>query len=155
MIKYDFEVFLPTDKDLIKKYGLGSDGKIQKVVDASFIHYMRLNMPYDSGIMAGNTRATRPGLVEVQANYAHYINTGILYVNPEHNSTGWPFIVNGEGAHVGYKGKRVPTNRHLKNYYETTGGPGKGAHFVERTINNDKEKIVEEAQREVNKCSKK
>lgn len=144
---FEIEAFLPSQQEIMDRFGLNKNGKTQKVVDTSFIHYMRLKMPRDTGVMIDNTDSPTGGLVMVRTPYAHYMNEGILYVNPEHNSTGYPFIINQEGAHVGYKGKRVPSDRKL-NYH---GGPNRGAHFVERTASENFDDILREAQEEINR----
>lgn len=138
-------------EQLKKELGINYGGKVQKTLDATIIRYLRQNMPQDSGIMISNTKAIKSGIILIDVPYAHYINEGILYINPEHNSTGWPFIINQRGENVGFKGKRVPSNRKLKNYYAENGGPGRGAHFVERTIYGQFDDILKEAKKGVRK----
>ena len=106
------------------------------------IHHMRLKMPQNSGMMIANTRNPESGLVTVETPYAHYINEGILYVDP----------ITGKGAfyneNYGYWSrpdtKKVPSGRPL-NYH---GGPNRGAHFVERTVSENYDDILREAQKE-------
>lgn len=132
---------------LMDELGINPGGRVQDVIDASTIHYLRLLMPIDSGTMGNHTERAEPGLIEVRTPYAHYMNEGILYVNPKYNRTGYPYIINQKGEHVGYKGKRVPSGRPL-NYH---GGPNRGAHFVERTLTEHFDDILEEARKEVRK----
>ena len=146
----DFEVdaFLPSQEKIIQKYGLNEDGRTQRVIDMSFIHYMRLKMPQDSGMMIANTRNPQGGLVTVETPYAHYMNEGILYVNPEHNASGFPVYVDGVlDGYKGYRGKRIPSNRKLK--YKDA--PNRGAHFVERTASENFDDILREAQKEIDR----
>ena len=141
----DFEIkaFLPKQDKIIKKLGLDANGRIQQVIDSSFIHYMRLKMPEDTGMMISQVKNPKGGLVTVETPYAHYMNEGILYVNPEHNSPGFPIYEDGVlVGYKGYKGKRVPSGKPL-NYH---GGPDRGAHFVERTASENFKDIVKEAQ---------
>ncbi len=108
---------------------------------------MKLKMPYDSETMINNTRNPEGGLITVETPYAHYMNEGILYVNPEHNSPGFPVYVNGIlTGYQGYRGKRVPSDRKLEYH----GGPGRGAHFVERTIDENLKDVLKEAQEAIN-----
>lgn len=138
---------MPSAEDLINHYGLHQNGQTQKVIDYSFMHYMKLKMPYDSETMINNTRNPEGGLITVETPYAHYMNEGILYINPEHNSPGFPIYVNGIlTGYQGYRGKRVPSDRKLEYH----GGPGRGAHFVERTINENLKDILKEAQEAIN-----
>lgn len=142
---FEIEAFLPDEQKIFAKFGLTENGKIQKVVDTSFIHHMRLKMPYDVGMMVANTRNPEGGLVTVETPYAHYMNEGIKYVDP----------ITGKGAFYSESygfwsrpnTKKVPSNESL-NYH---GGPNRGAHFVERTISDDFNEIVREAQEELDK----
>lgn len=133
---------------LKQELGINPGGRVQKVIDTSVIHYLRLLMPMDNGIMMANTRNPMPGLVTVETPYAHYMNEGILYVDP----------ITGKGAfHDPISGrywsrpntKKVPSSRKLN--YNTQNGPNRGAHFVERTINGHFNDILNEAKKEVGK----
>lgn len=146
-MNFEIDCVLPSAEDLINHYGLHPDGKTQKVIDSSFMHYMKLKMPYDSETMINNTRNPEGGLITVETPYAHYMNEGILYVNPEHNSPGFPVYVNGIlTGYQGYRGKRFPSDRKLEYH----GGPGRGAHFVERTIDENLKDVLKEAQEAIN-----
>ncbi len=145
-MNFEIEAFLPNQKELIQVLGLDENGRIQKVVDTSFIHYMRLKMPQDSEMMIANTRNPKGGLVTVETPYAHYMNEGILYVDP----------ITGKGAfHDPISGmfwsrpntKKVPSEKSL-NY---SGGPERGAHFVERTASENFDDILREAQEEMDR----
>ena len=134
-MNFEIEAFLPNQQETLKRFGLDENGTIQKVIDNSFIHYMRLKMPEDSGIMIANTRNPEGGLVTVETPYAHYQNEGILYVDP----------ITGKGAfHNPITGRFWSR----PNYH---GGPDKGAHFVERKISDNFNDIISEAQKELNK----
>ena len=116
-MNFEIEAFLPDQQQIMDKFGLNENGRTQKVVDTSFIHYMRLKMPRDSGVMISNTRNPQGGLVTVETPYAHYMNEGIKYVDP----------ITGKGAffneNYGFwsrpNTKKVPSNEPL-NYH---GGP--------------------------------
>lgn len=152
-MNFELDAFLPNQKELIKVLGLNENEKVQKVIDTSFMHYMKLNMPQSSeSQMVNSVRNPKGGLIIVNTPYAHYQNEGILYVNPEHNAPGYPIYENGVLiGYKGYKGKRVPSNKKLKNYYNENGGPGRGAHFAERTANNNFNDILNEAQKELDR----
>lgn len=146
-MNFEIDAWLPSQQDVLKKYGLSDNGRVQQVVDASFIHYMRLKMPEDSGTMIANTRHKEPGYVTVETPYAHYQNEGILYVNPEHNVPGFPLFNDGVIVdYIGYRGKRVPSDKELKH-----SNPNRGAHFVERTISENFEDILKEGQKELDR----
>ena len=130
------------ENETIKELGLEDNGIVQQKVDSAFIHYMRLKMPFDTGMMISNTFAVRPGEVLVNVPYAHYMNEGIKYV-----------MANGKSAYYspeyGFwsdKGKKkMPTSQYL-TYHS---GPGRGAFFVQRTILENTDDIVKVEQRGV------
>lgn len=134
-------------RDVLKKeLGINPGGRVQKVIDTSVIHYLRLLMPMDSAIMMANTRNSTPGIITIETPYAHYMNEGILYVDP----------ITGKGAfHDSISGrfwsrpntKKIPSSRKL-NYH---GGPNRGGHFVERTLDGHFNDILNEAKKEVRK----
>lgn len=145
-MEFEIEAFLPSQKDVIERFGLSENGRTQQVIDTSFIHYMRLKMPKDSGILIANTKNPKGGLVTVETPYAHYMNEGILYVDP----------ITEKGAfHDPISGmfwsrpntKKIPSERKL-NY---NGSPDRGAHFVERTASENFDDIIREAQKEMDK----
>ncbi len=145
-MQFEIDAFLPNQEEIIKKFGLDKDGRIQNVIDNSFIHYMKLKMPEDSGMMENNTRNPEGGFVTVETPYAHYQNEGILYVDP----------INSKGAFYDPisgmfwsrpNTKKIPSDRTL-NYH---GGPDRGAHFVERTATENFDDIINEAQKELDK----
>nr|DAU67730.1 MAG TPA: Minor capsid protein [Caudoviricetes sp.] len=134
-MNFEMKAFLPSQQQVLKKFGLEENGRVQKVIDTSFIHYMKLKMPQDSGMMISNTRNPEPGLVTVETPYAHYMNEGILYLTMDGRS--W--------AHKDEP--KYPTEK-LLNYH---GGPDRGAHFVERTASENIIDIAIEARKEMNK----
>lgn len=144
-MNFEINVFFPNQEELIKRFGIDKNGDIQKKVDTSFLHHMRLKMPQDSSMMITNTRNPEGGLITVETPYAHYMNEGIVYVDP----------VTGKGAFYNESygfwsrpnTKKVPSNRSL-NYQ---GGANRGAHFVERTISEDSDEIIREAQKGLSK----
>lgn len=140
----DFEAFTELDKGkLYKRFGLEQNGRLQKVLDTDFISHMCKLMPYDEGIMSANTIEVQPGLIQVQTPYAHYMNEGIKYVDPKYH-VGAFFSPNyGYWSRPGIK--KVSSGEPL-NY---NGGADRGAHYVERTITNYKEEIIEDLQKEV------
>jgi len=145
-IRVDASFNIKQKGQLMEELGINTDGKVQKIIDISTIHYLRLLMPQDSGVMMANTRSPNSGLVTVETPYAHYMNKGILYVDPK----------TGKGAfHDPISGrfwsrpntKKIPSSRKL-NYH---GGPNRGAHFVERTLTEHFDDILKEAKKGVRK----
>lgn len=143
-MQVDFDLQLD-ENQTIKDLNLEDNGLAQKVCDRTFIHYMRLKMPFDNGVMMASTKATEPGMVVVNTPYAHYMNTGILYVNPKKGRSGFPVYEQTARysrkltGFIGYRGKREPTTRLLKYH----AGPGRGARFVERTIDENTKDIID------------
>ena len=145
-IRVDASFTIKQKSQLMEELGINPGGRVQKIIDRSTIHYLRLLMPQDSGTMMTNTRIPKPGLVTVETPYAHYMNEGILYVDPK----------TGKGAfHDPISGrfwsrpntKKIPSSRKL-NYH---GGPNRGAHFVERTLTEHFDDILREAKKGVRK----
>lgn len=144
-MNFEIEAFLPDQQQIMDKFGIDENGRTQKVIDTSFIRYMRLKMPQDSGLMIANTRNPEGGLVTVETPYAHYMNEGIKYVDP----------ITGKGAffneNYGFwsrpNTKKVPNGESL-NYH---GGTDRGAHFVERTASENFDDILDEAQKEIDR----
>ena len=136
---------MPKTEELLDHFGLNASGKVQKVVDTTFIHYMRLKMPQDTGMMISNTKNVEPGLIEVQTPYAHYMNEGILYVDPKYKKGAFFNENYGYWSRPGIG--KVPSSTPL-NYH---GGAQRGAHFVERTINENTDDIIKAGQKEIDK----
>ena len=131
---------------LMEELGINSGGRVQNVIDTTTIHYLRLLMPQDSGMMATNTKNAEPGLIEIQTPYAHYQNEGILYVDPKYEKGAFHDPIS--GRYWSRKNvKKIPSNRKLQYH----GGPNRGAHFVERTLTEHFEDILNNAKKEVRK----
>lgn len=130
-----YAVFKPTNQ-IIKRLGLDKKGRAQQILDASFISHIRRKMPRDSGLMISNTRQIRPGLIIVDVPYAHYMNEGIKYVMPHNGKSAYYSPTYGFWSE---KGKKKISSGESLNYH---GGANRGAHFVERTINEDGDDIV-------------
>ena len=147
-MNFEIKAFMPSQTEIMKELGLDNNGKVQQVIDSSFIHYMRLKMPRDTGIMISQVKNPKGGLVTVETPYAHYMNEGVLYINPEHNAPGFPIYEDGVlVGYKGYKGKRVSSGKIL-NYH---GGPDRRDHFVERTASENLDDIIREAQEVLDK----
>lgn len=145
-MNFEIQANMPSVNEVIERFGLDENGIVQKTIDQQFIHFMRLKMPLDSGVLMANTRSPRGGLVQVQTPYAHYQNEGILYVDS----------ITGKGAfHDPISGrfwsrpntKKIASNRKLTYH----GGPNRGAHFVERTITENQDDIAKSAQEVLNR----
>ena len=133
----DFNIELPSVKDM----GLERQGAIHKLVDVRFIHYMKEKMPIGGYNLITTVRSVVPGLIQVQSPYAHYVNEGIVYVDPQYGYGAIP-LKDKYGNLTGFisrKGvKKIPSGREL-NYKDA---PTRGAHFVERTIAENTEDII-------------
>jgi len=144
--KVDASFSLKQKKQIKEELGINPGGVVQRVIDRSTIHYLRLFMPMDSGMMMANTRSPKPGLVTVETPYAHYMNEGILYVDPKYDIGAFHDPVSGRywsRPNV----KKVPSTRKLQYH----GGANRGAHFVERTLTEKFDDILNEARKEVRK----
>lgn len=145
-VKIDASFTLKQKEKIMKELGINAGGRVQKVIDTSVIHYLRLLMPQDSGTMMKNTRNSKPGLITVETPYAHYINEGILYVMPNNKKGAFHDPIS--GRFWSKKGeKKVPSNKKLQYH----GGANRGAHFIERAFTEHFDDILDNAKKEVRK----
>lgn len=139
-MKFEIDAFIPSQQELLKELGLGEDGYVQRVVDETFMHYMKLKMPIKDYGLVNNTRNPKGGLVTVEEAYAHYQNEGILYVDPDYKVGA--FYSPSYGYWSRPKVKKIPSTRKLEYH----SGANRGAHFVERTASENFNDIVSAAQ---------
>lgn len=126
-----------------ERLGINPGGRVQNILDASLISHMRRKMPRQNGIMASNTYQQKPGLIVVATPYAHYMNEGIKYVMPENGKSAFYSPTYGYWSKKGVK--KVSSGEPL-NYH---GGANRGAHFIERTLTEDLDEMLRDAQKGV------
>ena len=131
---------------LVKELGLNEGGRVQKAVDATIVHYLRLLMPRENGVMIDNTKNRYPGLITVETPYAHYMNTGILYVDPKTKKGAFHDPVT-DRYWSRPNTKKIPSGKPL-NY---DGEPNRREHFVERTLGEHKDDILNAGRKVVGK----
>ena len=141
-MKVDFHI---DRKKAVERLGINPGGRVQAMLDASLISHMRKKMPKDSGIMIANTVREKPGLILVKTPYAHYMNEGIMYVMPHNGKSAYYSPTYGFWSD---KGKKKISSGKPLNYH---GGANRGAHFVERTLNEDFDEILRDAKKGVKK----
>lgn len=134
---FEFDLDLPT----IEEMGLEEKGIVQQMVDLRFMHYMKEKMPLESYSLLLSVKETDIGTIQVQSPYAHYMNEGILYVDPKYGYGAIP-MKDKDGNLTGFFSrkdiKKVPSTRKLKYH----GGPNRGSHFIERTILENTDDII-------------
>ena len=84
---------IPQKEQIIEHFGLEIGGRTQKVIDSSFMAYMEPYMPKDSGTMIDLMFAqNKPGKgeIDINVNYADYVNTGISKSGKPLNYQGAP-----------------------------------------------------------------
>ena len=141
---FDAKFSLKQKSQLKKELGINPGGRVQRTIDASTMHYLRLLMPQDSGAMISNTRNKEPGLITIETPYAHYQNEGILYVDPKYNKGAFHDPISGRfWSRPGVK--KISSGKPLKYH----GGSNRGAHFAERTLTEHFDDILNEAKKEV------
>lgn len=126
------------------RLGLEMNGKVQKTLDFSIVHYLRLYEPYNIQ-MIDNTKVIKPGSVEIQVPFAHYLNEGIKYIDPKYGKGAFYSDSFGFWSRPGIG--KISSGENLQ--YHT--GANRGAHFVERTLNEKIDDIIEETRKAVNK----
>ncbi len=137
-MRVDFE--LDANK-VMRRLGINPGGKAQAILDSSVIKYLRNNMPRRNGMMEANTRRETPGLIIVDSPYAHYMNQGIKYVMPKNGKSAYYSPTYGFWSDKGKK--KIPSGEPLQYH----GGPNRGAHFVERTLNGNLEDIINDVKK--------
>lgn len=152
-MKVDFHI---DRKKAEERLGINPGGRVQAILDASLISHIRRKMPKDSGTMISNTKRKQAGLIIVETPYAHYMNEGIKYIDPKYKVGAFP-IRDGkisfdtskalEGFISRKHVKKISSGKPL-NYH---GGANRGAHFVERTLNEDFDEILRDAKKGVKK----
>ena len=130
---------------VIRKLGIEPSGKAQAILDSSVISHLRQNMPYKNGGMSTNTRRLQPGAIEIAVPYAHYMNEGIKFVMPHNDKSAY---FNPSYGFWSDKGRKKESSGEPLQYH---GGANRGAHFVERTLNENKKDIINEVKRGIRK----
>lgn len=141
-MKVDFHI---DRKKAEKRLGINPGGRVQAILDASLISHMRRKMPKKSDTMVKNTVRKKAGLIIVETPYAHYMNEGIMYVMPHNGKSAYYSPTYGFWSKK--HDKKVSSGKPL-NYH---GGANRGAHFVERTLNEDFDEILRDAKKGVKK----
>jgi len=84
-------------------------------------------IPFDSGALRSSLNypeGPEGTIIEYNSPYAHYMYEGEVYINPEHNASGF---IGADGRWHGWAGPKEPSGR-LMNYQQ----PGTGDHWFDR-----------------------
>lgn len=84
-------------------------------------------IPFESGVLRSSLtfpEGLEGGVIEWNTPYAHYQNEGEVYINPQHNASGF---VGSDGLWYGWRGPKVPSGRPIQYHTE-----GTGDHWVEK-----------------------
>lgn len=142
-MKVDFHI---DRKKAVERLGINPGGRVQAILDASLISHMRRKMPATKEQhMIHQTSPEKLGLVVVATPYAHYMNEGIKYVMPHNGKSAYYSPTYGFWSKK--HDKKISSGKPL-NYH---GGANRGAHFVERTLNEDFDEILRDAKKGVRK----
>ena len=118
--------------------GLTESGTVQKYFQNTCYRYMDKYVPRDEGNLRRNVDLSEPKYIIYNSPYAHYMYTGILYVDPVTGSS-W--------ARKGVK--KIPTGRKLK--YHT---PGTGHHWDKLMMTAEGKDVVRKVQEFFNRGGK-
>lgn len=124
-------------QECLKSLGLEEHGAVQKVIDKTVLDVCEPYIPMDSGnLIDSGILHTELGAGEViwKTPYAHYVHVGILYVDVKTKS---PFSPK--------DGRKEPANPEQKLKYGN--GKKRGAHWVDRAMQDGGIKTVEDAAR--------
>lgn len=84
---------VPQKEEIIEHFGLDVGGRTQKVIDSQFMAYLEPYMPKDTGTMIDLMFAQNQagsGEINLNVNYADYVNTGISKSGKPLNYQGAP-----------------------------------------------------------------
>ena len=129
------ELDMLSTEEMLRRRGLQEGGPVQKFVDSETMRYMSDYMPRRQAgelehLMVLAT-VIGSGQIDIPGPCAHYLNEGILYVDPD---TGSPWAKK--------DAIKVPTDRELTY----AGAPMRGKKFFERMSADHKDDILEGAQ---------
>lgn len=137
-------------QECLETLGLNEGGRVQQVVDSEVLRICEPYIPRDLSGGAGGGTLIQSGIENTvigsgeivwKTPYAHYVYEGIVYVDPKLNAAGF-MTEKGWRSRSGVQ--KVPTERRL----EYQGAPTRGAHWVERAMQDGGLKELEKAAQE-------
>lgn len=143
--EYGCTLSLDTRK-LMQRLGIEERGRVQRVVSEEILRLCGNYVPLSKGYLKDTGHVENNAEIVWNGPYAHYMYEGIVYEDPElhcagfKTENGWRSRKSSEKRKVPQK---VPTERKLK-YNE---GSRRGAHWVDRMLQNGGRKKVEDAAR--------
>lgn len=130
--------------DCIRTMNLEERGKVQQTVVREILRLSDDYVPFAKGALKDSGHIENNEDVVWQAPYAHYMWEGIVYEDPKLHCAGF-MTENGWRSRKGVD--KVPTTRLL----EYGNGKLRGAHWVDRMLQNGGKEKVEEAGRKAAK----
>ena len=137
-IHYNARLELDDLKDALKKRGLTTGGKVQKVVDSEVLRYCDPKVPFATGTLKNSAitaSAVGDGLLVYATPYARYLYYGEVY------GPNIPIFEGGELAGFFSPPHKYPTGRPLTY----NGAPDRGAYWFERAMAEHKDDVIREA----------
>ena len=139
-IKFDSQCVFNLN-DCIHTLGLEERGMVQKVVTNEVLRLSEPYVPFDQGDLLASGHIENDTDVVWDTPYARYVWNGIVYEDPELHCAGFK-TENGWRSRKGVQ--KVPTDRSM----EYQNGSLRGAHWVDRMMQNGGREEIEKAARE-------
>lgn len=136
-------------QECLEALGLEKDGVVQKAIDQTVLDVCEPYVPMDlsagasgGGLIQSGILNTEIGSGEVvwKTPYAHYVHEGIVYVDPVTGAAGFK-------TEDGWRSRSGVTKIASERELEYQGAPRRGAHWVDRAMQDGGIKTVEDAAR--------
>lgn len=127
-------------KKLMQRLGIEEKGRVQRVVNETILELCDPYIPFSEGYLKDTGHIENNSEIVWDGPYAHYMYEGIVYEDPELHCAGFK-TENGWRSRKNVQ--KVPSDREI--HYSN--GAHRGAHWVDRMLQNGGRKKVEDAAR--------
>lgn len=136
---YGCKLSLDTRK-LMNRLGIEERGRVQRVVSEEILRLCDPYVPLSEGYLRDTGHVENNSEIVWNGPYAHYMYEGIVYEDPKLHCAGFK-TENGWRSRKNVQ--KVPTDREI----QYNNGTRRGAHWVDRALQNGGRKKVEDAAR--------
>lgn len=127
-------------KKIMQRLGIEEKGRVQRIVSETVLELCDPYVPFSEGYLRDTGHVENNSEIVWNGPYAHYMHEGVVYEDPELHCAGFK-------TENGWKSRKnvqkVPSDREL--HYSN--GSLRGAHWVDRMLQNGGRKKVEDAAR--------
>lgn len=143
--QYGCMLSLDTRK-LMQRLGIEEQGRVQRVVSEEILHLCDPYVPFSKGFLSDSGHVENYTDIVWNTPYAHYMYEGIVYEDPELHCAGFK-TENGWRSRKSSEEKEVPQKVPTERRLEYNNGSRRGAHWVDRMLQNGGRKKVEDTAR--------